>query len=354
MKRITVLLPKVTKPKTGGQKYDIYLVNKLKDLHGEIVTVTDKTFSIQPKVALIYNFIYSLKLNSFLNADVLITNSRMYPRQYLFLKILKIFSKNIKLIVIHHHYNYKVKSGLTRKIHRYFELRFLKGFDLIIIPSRYVKNETKRLFPEKALRLLEIAFEKSSDLQVIKKHPEPNLLYIGTIESRKGIHLLIESLKEVKEDFQLKLVGAFKNQDPYYLMLKSKIEEGHLEDKITFCGRVSDEQMKDYLKEASIFVFPSLHEGYGMVMVEAMSYGLPVIAFNNSAIPFVIKDKHNGLLVENENIYDLTAKIRQILSNEALLKKLSKNAQSTYKNIRKFDDLNLEIELFYNELIDES
>lgn len=350
MKRITVLLPKKADPKTGGQKYDIYLVNKLIELNDKIIFVTDKDFKYSFKIAFFYNFAYLLKLNRFLETDVLITNSRMYPRQYFFIKLLKLLKKNIKLIVIHHHYNYSVKSGFKKKIHKFLELQFLKKFDLLIIPSAYVKEKTKRLLPNKNLCFLEIAF-KDKSFQIIKKSYNSNLLYIGTIEHRKGIHLLIEALKEIKEDYHLNLIGEFNSQDPYYLMLKSKVKELRLEGRVNFCGRVSDEEMNEQLKKSSIFVFPSLHEGYGMVIIEAMSYGLPVIAFNNSAIPFVIKDKHNGLLVENENINELTEKIRQILIDKELHKNLSDNALSTFKNTRKYNALNEDIESFYNQII---
>lgn len=70
-----------------------------------------------------------------------------------------------------------------------------------------------------------------------------------------------------------------------------------LEDVVTFVGRISDEELKSYYSRAYCFVFPSLLEGYGMVLIEAMSYGLPVIAFDNSAIPFTVKNDRNGILV---------------------------------------------------------
>lgn len=67
------------------------------------------------------------------------------------------------------------------------------------------------------------------------------------------------------------------------------MSENGLEDVVSFSGRVSDEELRNYYSKAYCFVLPSLLEGYGMVLIEAMSYGLPVIAFNNSAIPFTLR-----------------------------------------------------------------
>lgn len=95
--------------------------------------------------------------------------------------------------------------------------------------------------------------------------------------------------KQERKNIHLDVVGNISSKN-YYNKLRILVSENGLEDVVSFSGRVSDEELRNYYSKAYCFVLPSLLEGYGMVLIEAMSYGLPVIAFNNSAIPFTLKD----------------------------------------------------------------
>ena len=118
------------------------------------------------------------------------------------------------------------------------------------------------------------------------------------------------------------------------------------EDVVTFVGRISDEELKSYYSRAYCFVFPSLLEGYGMVLIEAMSYGLPVIAFDNSAIPFTVKNDRNGILVRDKNILDLKKSILKLCVDTDYHRKLCDGALDTYRNARSLSDLDVDIENF--------
>ncbi len=108
----------------------------------------------------------------------------------------------------------------------------------------------------------------------------------------KDFLYLLEAIGQMSEKersgIHLDIVGDL-SYKKYYKRLLSLVHLYGLEDVVTFVGRISDEELKSYYSRAYCFVFPSLLEGYGMVLIEAMSYGLPVIAFDNSAIPFTVK-----------------------------------------------------------------
>ena len=87
-------------------------------------------------------------------------------------------------------------------------------------------------------------------------------------------------------------------------------------------------------------------EGYGMVLIEAMSYGLPVIAFDNSAIPFTVKNDRNGILVRDKNILDLKKSILKLCVDTDYHRKLCDGALDTYRNARSLSDLDVDIENF--------
>lgn len=154
--------------------------------------------------------------------------------------------------------------------------------------------------------------------------------------------------KQERKNIHLDVVGNISSKN-YYNKLRILVSENGLEDVVSFSGRVSDEELRNYYSKAYCFVFPSLLEGYGMVLIEAMSYGLPVIAFNNSAIPFTLKDGKNGILVENKNVKALKNAILALCNDVNFHSNLSKGALVTYNNVRSLFDLDNDIEKFITE-----
>ena len=175
------------------------------------------------------------------------------------------------------------------------------------------------------------------------------LLFVGTVYQRKGLLYLLEAIGQMSEKersgIHLDIVGDL-SQKKYYKCLLSLVHLYGLEDIVTFVGRISDEELRSYYSRAYCFVFPSLLEGYGMVLIEAMSYGLPVIAFDNSAIPFTVKNDRNGILVRNKSILDLKKAIFKLCVDTDYHRKLCDGALDTYRNARSLSDLDIDIENF--------
>ncbi|AIM60220.1 hypothetical protein IX49_06685 [Cellulophaga lytica] len=350
MKKIYIIVEKEDNGITGGQKYDMFFVEEIKKKYEDVSVISDKNFSYLKKIpSFFYNIFYCIYLIKLVKSDIIIVNSRLYPRLFFFFILLNLFRGNKKkTFAFHHHYNFMVHKGVKSKIHKFFELNFLKMNSCLIIPSKYVLKLTSNLLPKTKTEFVEIAFENEKN-ELMPRHSN-NLVYIGKIESRKGLHLLLESLQFLRSNVNVNLIGFFDPKDKYYLGLINQIRKSNLKNhKIIFHGRLSEEKMKTILNNSSLFVFPSLHEGYGMVMMEAMSYGLPIIAFNNSSIPFVIKDNYNGFIIENKNTSEFASKIDVLIRDEILFKRLSSNSKITYSNCRKSEDILSDIEEFHKK-----
>jgi glycosyltransferase involved in cell wall biosynthesis len=124
-----------------------------------------------------------------------------------------------------------------------------------------------------------------------------HLLYVGQCDERKGVIHLIQALATLAHlPFRLDLVGRYDAKSAYYQKVAQLIEEHHLGARVRFAGFVSEEQRAAYYRQADVFVLPSLHEGYGIVLIEAMSYGLPIVASRVSSIPELVVDGETGLL----------------------------------------------------------
>ena len=236
--------------------------------------------------------------------------------------LLKLVGKRV--LIVHHHFIYLEFSGLKRALYRLGEWLFLKSASRIVSPSPYIEMELKRRGFGNVM-LWPIPFERIKSEQN-PKPTEGNLVYVGTIEPRKGLKYLFEALavlcgKGVR--FRLQIIG--KTVDTSYEdELKSYARTRNL--PVEFLGFVAKETKHEVLCRGDIFVFPSLLEGFGMVLAEAQCYGLPIVCFDNSAMPFTVRHGENGLLCGNGDVQQLAENIRTILQDRALRARMSRRA----------------------------
>jgi glycosyltransferase involved in cell wall biosynthesis len=161
------------------------------------------------------------------------------------------------------------------------------------------------------------------------------ILFVGTLQPRKNIKRLIEAFDKVikssgikQEDLQLVIVG--RKGWLYEEILNSPKELG-IEDRIKFLDNVEDEDLQFFYKNALCFVLPSLYEGFGLPVLEAMKHGCPVITSNISSMPEAGGDA--ALYVDPENVDDIAEKMKQLVKDEKLRKKL---AEKGHEQVKKF------------------
>ena len=208
------------------------------------------------------------------------------------------------------------------------EKGFLRSAGTIIVPSPYINELCHGMFPGKNIRYWQIPF----DPRPTGEQPAPrqgNLLYIGTIERRKGLVYLLDALIELKRrhiPVSLKIVGKAVQRD-YFDQLKDTISREKL--NVEFTGFISQERKDEIMAETDVFVFPSLMEGYGMVLCESMVNGVPVICFNNSAMPYTIKNEINGLLIPDRDAKEFANAIERLTTDRELRERLSEGSRAT-------------------------
>lgn len=138
-------------------------------------------------------------------------------------------------------------------------------------------------------------------------------LFVGRIELKKGIDYLIEALSGTKNDFKLILVGkpGFGFEE-----IKNRINQLNLQDRVEIKGYVNDEELKKLYSGALFFVFPSRFEGFGLPLLEAMSYRLPVLASDIEIMREIGGEA--VLLAELENSDDWAMKMDELSNDEDL------------------------------------
>lgn len=313
---------------TGGQIYDYKFIDIIDKKTPHSVNKKTLATSVSKKYPFLAPFAYLKESLKDKSSDLVISNSAFYMRFMLLPFFLKKLGKK-KMMTIHHHFMYRQFKGFKRWSYKFFEWRFLKSMDKIVVASPYVYNELKNKIGEEKLLFYRIPFqtEPKTDLQPTKG----NLTFTGTIEERKGLHLLLDSIVELKKrgrNYPLTIMG--KVIEPLYFdRLKKTIEENGLD--VRFTGFLSRKEMDKILSESDVFVFPSLLEGYGMVLIEAQVYGLPIVSFDNSAMPYNVKNDNNGFAVKTGDSKAFADAVEKIVEDREIRERLSKGA---YQNLK--------------------
>lgn len=137
-------------------------------------------------------------------------------------------------------------------------------------------------------------------------------------------------------DWKIEIWGEQQVEPNYYLNVLNKIKKYNLEQQILLCGTTNN--VYDKLQKASIFAFPSVYEGFGLALAEAMTNGLPCIGLRDCpAVNTLIQNNQNGILCEN-NKYALAEALKMLMSNSTLRKELAMNAKT---GIEKFSPQNI-------------
>ncbi len=351
-----VYLDQQVKSVTGGHKYNDAFLDYLQELSCENIIKTPSCAAIYPSWRkLIAPFAELKRLKQFKKGSLVFWGDTSYKYHFLLAIIAKI-TKRIHSSIIVHHFLYLGEKGPKRYITRVLQYMYISLFDDVIVPSPYTLDVAKNLFHRKKIFYIPLPFKK--EFLKSENYEKGNLLYVGTIEERKGLKYLIDALDYIlnsveKIDFHLYIIGKVTEQS-YYQEILNKIEEIGIKDNVTFLGRVSDKELKDCYNKAELFVFPSLLEGYGIVLVEAMSKGLPIIAFNNSAIPYSIKDGVNGLLAKNKDYHSYANKMMEVFGKTKYREQLQDGMKKAMDSIKTQEDFEKGIQDYFSFIKQES
>ena len=160
----------------------------------------------------------------------------------------------------------------------------------------------------------------------------PYLLAVGSMYPHKNLQRLVDAFALIKGEIYLVLLGK---ESFFSQKLRQKISEMGLSHKIFFPGQkapngyVPDKDLPEFYRHASLFVFPSLKEGFGIPPLEAMAHDLPVVASKASCIPEVCGDA--ALYFDPKDPQDMAQKISYLLENEKLRNSLIKKGRNQVK-----------------------
>ncbi len=231
----------------------------------------------------------------------------------------------------------------------YISSKILRKADTIISLSKEMKEEMIRDFSAKKIIIIP-SFFMDVHYDIKKKKQTNSILFVGRLEiKQKGIDLLIKSLVYLKENipnFKLHIIG--KGSSLNYLI--KLVSDYGLGNNVIFHGHVEENELIEIFSMCEIFVLPSLHEGMPMVLLESMSAGLPVVAFDIDPVVEALDNGRYGILVKKGDIKMLAEAMMRLLKDDKLRKYFSAKSLERSK-IYSQAEVARQIEKVYSVLI---
>lgn len=209
----------------------------------------------------------------------------------------------------------------------------VKAAKKVVSVSQNTKRDLEKLYgvPAEKITVIYEGFIKNTRKDSAKKD---TILFIGRLEKRKNVIRIIEAFEILKSKYALSHTLVLAGKPGYgYEKIEERIKSSKHQGSILEKGYISQEEKEKLLSEAGVFIFPSLYEGFGLPILEAQSFGIPVITSNVSSLPEVAGD---GVLYVNplesadiaEKLLSLTIGLDEV-NREALV-------QKGYENLKRF------------------
>ena len=199
--------------------------------------------------------------------------------------------------------------------------------DGLIVTSYYAARALKRTVS--ACPPISVVPPGVADAINLKKRrrswPPRTILTVGAVTPQKGHRLALEALRPLRSyEWRWTIVGG--SSDSFAASLRARIEGLSLDDRVDFVGRVPQNDIGDWYRCSDLFLFPTLHESYGMVCAESVANGLPVIAYRTGGISRIIEHNVNGWLASTGSVSRLRSHIDRAFRSPAGYERISRGS----------------------------
>ncbi len=179
---------------------------------------------------------------------------------------------------------------------------------------------------------------------------EPVVLYVGRIEPLKGIDILLRAAAETEGRFRLLVVGGDRKDADRKSELRQLAGQLGIGDRVAFRDAVAHQELPLYYNAADVCVVPSYYESFGLVALEAMACGVPVVASRVGGLLETVRDGQTGYLVPWRCPEPFAERLELLLDNEPLRRSLGRMARAAVDRFR-WAQVATEVESIYHELV---
>lgn len=240
--------------------------------------------------------------------------------------------------LVHHLMSSELRSKWKNDLYRIVEKKYLHSVDGFIFNSQTTKGVVNGLIGDGKPSV--VAYPPTdrfgdaiseNEIEERSKKKELHILFLGNVMERKGLLTLLQALTRLPPSaFRLDVVGSLTSEPEYTRQIQAFIAENHLSFSVFLHGALNNEPLKQKIQNAHILVVPSSYEGFGIVYLEGMCFGLPAIGTTAGAAGEIIEDGVTGFLIQPGDSHSLAAKLQLMNERRDLLVQMSLAARSRY------------------------
>lgn len=316
---------------TGGFLYDSKVVNYLRGM-GDRVEVFSLPWRNYPR-HLLDNF--SSKLFESLSAsnlDVLIEDELNHPSLLWVNSRLRAKTNYPIVSIVHHLRSSELRPNWQNTLYELLERKYLSTVDGFVCNSHTTRLSVESIvgdfkpslvaFPGRDNVVSEIT---EAQLERSRSSDGPlKILFVGSLIPRKELHTLISALLLLpREAWRLEVVGSLENDPGYSNGIKRKIEENQLHANVKLLGTLKGTDLANAYGSNHILAVPSSYEGFGIVYLEAMGFGLPALGSTGGAAHEIITHGIDGFLVQPGDVGAITKCLEELMLNRDRLHEMS-------------------------------
>ena len=260
--------------------------------------------------------------------------------------------------LVHHLRCSELRPQWQNDLYRMVEQKYLQSVDGFIFNSKTTKGVVNGLIGNSKPSVLaypptdrfgEVISE--GDIRERAKSDKLRILFLGNVIYRKGLHTLLEAVKRQKSNVRVDVVGGLGAEPKYAEEMQRFVMVNGLSSMVKFHGALDNQPLIEMYRQAHVMVVPSSYEGFGIVYLEGMGFGLPAIGTSAGAASEVISHGEDGYLINPDGADMLAKYLDELNSNRELLLKLSLNAVKRYQAQPKWNETAKSIREFLYRMI---
>lgn len=277
--------------------------------------------------------------------------------------ICAVVSKKLKKPFLLTEHGYPEQFGIINSAIKFYDKFFLpqivKSSNKIIAVSNFIKEKLiwKYHVPKRKIQVVHNAIDLSEykvESNIFReKYGLKNkkiILAVGRLTKEKGFQYLIKAFPNILKNVPESVLVIIGPKNYYEKKLKELTRLNKVVDKVIFTGVVSEEMLKSALFSSNLVIIPSLYEPFGIIALESMAYGKPIIASGVGGLSEFLINYENCLLVSPDSTKELSEKVLELLTNKKLANRLGRNAKKTVKKYDWKNMIDKMLDIYKNEL----
>jgi len=259
---------------------------------------------------------------------ITVTRSALY-KDSVVVGLAKLFKQKI----VYHLHNKGVKTRQDNIFNHFLYKRIFKNISVILL-SKHLYPDIQKYVPEdKVYYCPDGVPEAANSQKIIKNENDPvEILFLSNMTESKGIYILLDACKMLKDKgykFTCNFVGPWNSVTEH--SFNNYVTKNRLNGHVIYKGKKYGKDKEQYFRRADIFAFPTFNDCFGLVLLEAMQFSLPVVSTYEGGIPDIVEDGVTGFLCPQKDVTALAGKLEMLIKDRFLRVQMGAAGNRKYK-----------------------